>query len=152
MSYITLVESDLASGLTGPELTAVKTAALVAGQTGVVQEILDQVTTEVRARVAACAKNVLGEAGTIPDECESAAIDIAIYRICKRIPGRVVLTAERSDANANAIAFLRDVARCDVAIVPPTTAAPGDEQAGGAAIENVSTTTKRYGRDKLSGL
>jgi len=153
MSYITLVEADLQSALTGPELNAVKTAALAAGQTGVVAEILSQVTTEVRARVAACAKNTLGESGTIPDECKSAAVDIAVYRIAKRLPGKVVLTDERNNANDNAIAFMRDVAKCDVAIVPPSTPAPGAEQAaGGNSVQLVSSTPRRATRAKLDGL
>jgi len=152
MPWITLVEDDLKSGLTGPELTAVKTAALAAGQPAVVAEILTQVTTEVRGRVAACARNVLGEAGTIPDECKSAAVDVAVYRICKRLPGKAVLTQERIDANNNAIEFLRDVARCDVAIVPPATEAPVAEQAGSTAAEVVTTTTRRFTKQGMNGL
>lgn len=152
--WITLQAADLLSGLTSPEYNAVRTAAIAGGQTGdsIVAEILSQVTTEVRGRVAACAKNTLGEAGTIPDECKAAAVDVAIFRICKRIPGKAVLTQERIDANSQALAFLRDVADCGVALVPPTTAAPGAEQAGGTAAQVVAGTTKQYTRTKLSGL
>lgn len=154
MAYITLNESHLESGLTAPELAAVKTAAVATGQTGavIVAEILSQVTTEVRARVAACKTNVLGAAGTIPDECKSAAVDIAVYRICKRLPGRAVLTAERDKANDNAISFLRDVARCDVSIVAPTDAAPDEEQAGPAPAPSITAPCRKFSRSNAEGI
>lgn len=152
--WVALQALDLLSGLTSPEYNAVRTAAIGGGQTGdsIVAEILGQVTTEVRGRVAACPKNPLGLAGTIPDECKAAAVDLAIYRICKRIPGKAVLTQERTDANSQAISFLRDVAACSVALVPPVDIAPGIEQAGSTAAQVVSGTSKKFTGRKLNGL
>lgn len=155
MSYIILTEAHVLSGLTGPEGVAAKSAALGAGQTGatIIADEIAGVTKMIRGRVAACAKNVLGEDGKIPDECLTAAIDMAVYRLAKRIPGKVLLTAERKDANADALSYLKDVAKCEVAIVPPTTEAPADEQAGGGpAVRLVSSTTRRATRSQLSGL
>ena len=150
MSWLTLTEAHILTGVTGAELAPARAAALKAGQVDPVAEVIAQVTREVRGRVAACARNTLGEGDAIPDECLSAAIDIAVYRLCKRIPGAVLLTKERVEANTNAIAYLRDVAACEVALVQPATAAT--EQPGGPAAQVVTTTTRRATRDRLSGL
>jgi phage gp36-like protein len=150
MSWIILAEADILTAANAPSLAAARTLVLKSGQADPLAEILAQVTAEVRGRVAACSRNTLGEEGTIPDECKSAAIDLCVYRLCKRL-GAALLTSAVTEANSQAAAFLRDVARCDVAIVPPATAAT-DQPAGGAAAEVISTTTRRYGRDNLGGL
>lgn len=150
MSWITLTEADILTGITGAELSAARSAALKVAQVDPMPETIAQVTREIRGRVAACARNTLGAEGTIPDECQATAIDIAVYRLCKRVPGGALLTKQREDANSAALSFLRDVAACSVAIISPTS--PAAAQAGGPAVQLVSTTPRRADRTRLAGL
>lgn len=148
--WITLTESDISTAITGPELIAARTAAKATGQSDPVPEIIAQVTREVRARVAACANNSLGPAGMIPDECKSAAIDIAVYRLCKRVPGTALLKEERSEANKLAIAFLKEVAACGVALQQPDNVS--EEVTSGPGVQIVNSTRRIASRAQLSGL
>ena len=119
----TLTESDIADGVNGPVLNAARTAALKAGQPDPLPTELARVTREVRGRVAACAKNTLGPAGMIPDEAETAAIDIVVYRLCKRV-GDALLKQSIVDAKTAAVAYLKDMATCAVAIEQPAEVSP----------------------------
>lgn len=123
MSWITLTEAHIATAITGPELTAAKSVVLVTDQTPPLAEVLGQVTGYVRSRVAACDKNTLGPSGTIPDELLAPAIDLAVYRLTKRLPGKILAKQERIDAADKAEALMRDVAACNLALVQPETAA-----------------------------
>jgi hypothetical protein len=123
--WVALTENDIATGLTGPEFNAAKTAALKPGQPDPIAEVIVEITREVRARVAACNANTLGPAGTIPDECKRHAIAIAVFCLGKRLPRAVLLDEDRRHANNQAVAFLRDVAECKVALEQPET--PSDE-------------------------
>lgn len=151
MSWIALVEADVLRKLAAPELDAARTAVLDAGQDDPLAGVITEVTREVRARVAACSKNTLGPAGTIPDECEAAALARIRFELSTRLPGGVLMDEDRRRANADAIAFLRDVAACNVAIEQPATVSD-EVTSSGAAAELVSSTTRKATRTKLSGL
>ncbi|MFA6289936.1 MAG: hypothetical protein WC661_21340 [Opitutaceae bacterium] len=118
MAWKILTEADIADGVNGPVLAAARTAALKAAQPDPLPTELARVTREVRGRVAAWSKNTLGPAGTIPDEAETSAIDIVVYRLCKRV-GSALLKTEIADAKKMADAFLVDLSRGDVAIEQP---------------------------------
>jgi Protein of unknown function (DUF1320) len=150
MSWIILTETDIATGITGPELNAVKTAALKSGQTDPVPDTISQVVLEVRGRVAACSQNKLGSGTTIPDELKASAIDIMVYRLCKRLPGAVVLTPQRDKANDTALALLRDVARCEFRIEQP--ASVTSQVIAGPAVQQVSGSARSATRDTMRGL
>lgn len=122
MSWIILTAAHLATALTGPELAAAQSVALAQGQESPLADVLTQVSRYVRARVAACERNRLGEGETIPDELLAAAIDLAVYRLAKRLPGKVVAKQERIDAADKAEALMKDVAACSVALTQPATA------------------------------
>jgi hypothetical protein len=146
MSWITLTEAHIATAITGPELTAAKSVVLATGQTPPLAEVLGQVTGYVRSRVGACDKNTLGPAGTIPDELLAAAIDIAIYRLTKRLPGKILAKQERIDAADKAESLMRDVAACNVALVQPETA--GEQPS--APLTGHWGGTAKWSRDPVS--
>ena len=150
MSWIQITEAKVIAKLSGPEIAAMKSAALQAAQANPLTEVIDQVTLEIRGYVANCTRNTLGETGTIPDELLGAAVSRIRFELATRLPVPGLLTEDRRSANSNALTLLRDVAACRFSIVAPETAA--EDQAGGPAVQTVSTTTKRYGREKLSGL
>jgi hypothetical protein len=96
--------------------------------------VIARVTSEVRGRVAACSRNTLDATTTkIPDECLNAALARCVYELTIRIPGKVLLTDERIANNKDAQAFLRDVARCEVALVQPETPTTETIPGGSAA-------------------
>jgi hypothetical protein len=150
MAYITITEADVLTKLSGPEIAAMKTAAMQAAQTNPLPEIIEQVVGEVRGRVAACTKNILGDGETIPQELLGAAINRIRFELATRLPVPGLLTAARDKANDQAIAMLRDVSRCEVAIVGPEV--PAEEQPAGPGVEIVSSTTRKATRAKLAGL
>jgi hypothetical protein len=150
MSWIAITEAKVIAKLSGPEIAAMKTAALQAAQANPLTEIIEQVTLEIRGYVANCTRNKLGDGATIPDELLGAAVSRIRFELATRLPVASLLTEDRRSANANALTLLRDVAACRFSIVQPET--PDEDQAGGPAVQTVSTTTRRYGRDKLSGL
>lgn len=152
MSWITVTEDVILAKLSGPELAALKTSALQAGQANPLPEVITQVVREVRGYVGGCAANVLGEGETIPDELLGAAVSRIRFELATRLPVKSLLTDDRRTANTDAIQLLRDVMRCDFKVVPPVTAAAPEEQAGGGSAQVVATTTRRATRAQLDGL
>jgi hypothetical protein len=150
MSWITLAESDVITKLSGPEIAAMKTAALQAAQANPLPEVIAQVVKEIRGYVAACAQNQLGDGETIPDELLGAAISRVRYELATRLPVASLLTEDRRTANADALTRLRDVAACRFAIEQPAT--PSDQVITGPAVEVVTKTKRQATRAKLSGL
>lgn len=150
MTWIIIAEADVISKLSGPELAAMKTAALQAAQTDPLPEVIEQVTKEIRGYVAACSENVLGDGATIPDELLGFAINRIRYELATRLPVASLLTQARTDANNQAITALRDVAACKFKVIAPTT--PSADQAAGTGVELVTSSTRVATRAKLSGL
>lgn len=148
--WITLTEADLQTALTGPELTAAKTAALAAGQGSVLDDVFAQVTREVRGHVATCERNTLGPAGTIPDELLAAAVDECVYRLCKRLPGKVLLKQERSDAHDDAVALFNRAAECKFTLEQPAEAS--DETIATSPPPQWTTRDRKFDRDTQDGL
>lgn len=150
MSWIIIAEADVISKLSGPEIAAMKTAALQAAQTDPLPEVIEQVTKEIRGYVAGCASNTLGDGATIPDELLGAAINRIRYELATRLPVASLLTDARARANDQALTLLRDVAACKFKVIAPAT--PAAEQASGNGVELVSNNTRLASRSKLRGL
>jgi hypothetical protein len=149
MAWLLLTSDHIATALTGPELAAAQSAALASGQSAPLDDILAQVSRYVRARIAACSRNALGEGDTIPDELLSAAIDIAVYRLAKRLPGKVLARQERIDAAAAAESLLQDVAACKLSLAQPLTATT--EVVSAPASPTFSGRTRRFTRSTQDG-
>lgn len=150
MAWITLAEADIVTKLSGPETTALKTAALKLEQTDPLAEILTQITREIRGYVSACTDNTLGEGPTIPDELLSAAISRVRFELATRLPAPSLLDENRKEANRQAIALLQQVAACKFRLVQPESAST--EVVGGTGAEVITETTRVATRSKLSGL
>lgn len=126
MAWITLSESDLGERLAAAELTALQSAATgTHGNT--VPDVMTSVVAEVRGRVAANKQNLLGAAGTIPEELRSAALAIARWRALSRLPGvRSLQDDARRQEYTDALALLAAVARGEFAVEQPDEAAEID--------------------------
>lgn len=122
MSWRAITEADLLTKISGPELAALRAAALKAGQVDPVQPTIDQVTRYVRGRVAACQRNQLGAGNTVPDELIDAALALIVMRIMSRAAGiSIDPKGVRKSEEEKAEALLRDVAACKMVIVAPDT-------------------------------
>ena len=150
MAWITITEALVTSKLSGPELAALKSAALATGQSDPLVEVIAQIVTEVRGYVGASARNTLGEGATIPDELLGAAISRIRFELATRLPVASLLTTARTEANTQALDRLRDAAAGRFAVIQPTTVAAA--QAGGPAVQIVSTSCRRATNAGLAGL
>lgn len=150
MSWIELTEADLLTALSGPELEKLRAAALKSGQSDPVQPVLDQITSEVRGRVAACDRNQLGDGNTIPSELKDAALALVVMRIMTRAAGTVIdPQGARKAAAERAAKTLEAVAACRFAIVQPVTASTDEV---GTTLPSVGARTHYFQRGDQSGL
>ncbi len=150
MSWIALTETNVRTKLSGPEISALKAAALSAGQSDPLVDVVSQVVREIRGYVAACDRNELGDGATIPDELEGAAISRIRFELATRLPVASLLTEDRRSANTNAISLLKEVAACRFLIVRPATASV--DQAAGGTSSQVISHGEHFHRHDLDGL
>lgn len=127
MSWITLTADHVKDRLAEDELIAIESTGGGGGDR--LAGIIVQVTALVRAKVAACDDNELGEAGTIPEECLHAATTIAKHDVRASLPntGGEDEGDLRKEEYRNAMTFLRDVAECEIGIVNPSGEIAGQE-------------------------
>jgi len=118
MSWTAITEALLVTRISGSELTALRAAALADGQADPVAPAIAQVTDLVRGYVAACARNSLGAAGTIPAKLIGPACTLVMAAICARVPGYALDEDRRADRR-NAIDLLEQVAACKFAVEDP---------------------------------
>lgn len=150
MSWITITPELILGKFAGAEDEAARSAALATGQADPVPDLIEQITREVRGYVAACGRNQLGPAGTIPDELLGAALNRLRFEMAGRLPGGSLMDEDRRTANANALSMLRDVAACRIAVVQPDTVSP--EVVSGAAVQVATKTTRVATREKMRGI
>ena len=147
MSWNALTEADVLTVLAGPELEAIRAAALKAEQVDPVQPVIDEVTSLVRGYIAGCSSNQLGPDGTIPDKLQRPALDIIAVNIPARV--RQKTTDDRNQAKKEAIRLLERVADCKFHIEAPAT--PTEEQTGHPK-PTITGRTSAYGRTNQDGI
>lgn len=121
MSWITLTTDHIKARLAEDELLAIEATG---GGTGDrLTDIITQVTSLVRSKVAACHKNdELGPSGTIPEECLHSAATLAKHDIRSSLPttGSADEGDLRREEYRSAMDFLNDVASCKIGIETPS--------------------------------
>lgn len=143
MAWISLDDDSITSALTGPELDALRTAALESGQPDPVNAVLQQVARLVRGKCAA-GGIAQGTGLAIPDELILAAVAIVRFTALSRMPGMVFLQDDwRKTAYSDALKLLDQVADRKFYVVPAITEAPDEEQAG-AAVPIFEGRTKMF--------
>jgi len=148
MAWRLLIEADILTGLTGAETAAFTTAALKAGQANPLQEVIDQVTQEMRGHIADCERNALAAGVTLPDRCVLHAVAIVRYRLMSRLGLRVADGREQEYRDARR--FLERVSECKVRIERP--AGEVAEEESSAGMEVVRTPERNMTATKLKGL
>ena len=116
MSWIALTSDHIKARLAEDELNAIEETG--GGDGDRLAGIITQVTSLVRASVAACHKNLLGPSGTIPEECLHAAATIAKHDIRASLPS---ITGDdenklRIEEYRDATGFLKSVSKCEIGI------------------------------------
>lgn len=107
--WITPNVDSLKTVLSDKEFDLVQAAALAAGQSDPLPQILARIIRTVRAKVSG-AGNKLGDGQTIPDELEDATLAIFRYNALTRFPNlKSLLDQNRVDANAAAIRELNNL-------------------------------------------
>ena len=150
MSWITLSQTNVLAALTGPEVTALQTAALGDGQPDPLADTILKVIQEVRGYVAGNQMNRLGEGATIPQELESDAIAIIRYRALNRLPDVGLLTESRRAEYRDALAHLKDVARGLVRLEVP--ADVSTQVIAGPAVQLGTAQPRSLTRKNMRGL
>lgn len=120
MSWIALTADHVKARLAEDELLAIEGTG--GGNGDRLSAIIAQVTALVRSKVAACHKNDLGTAGTIPEECLHAAATLAKHDVRASVPstGGEDEGDLRKEEYRGAMDFLRDVAACQIGIENPS--------------------------------
>lgn len=139
MAWSTLAVDDVKTRLAWPELSALLSYHLAPGQSDPIGEVVSGVVNEVRGRVAACSRNTLGPANTVPDSLSHATLSIIRHRLATRLPGsEQVLDDVRQGEYRDAMELLKLVSKCDFYVEPgnPSTATSstcGGSRYGGEA-------------------
>lgn len=116
------------------------------------QSIIDMVTAEVRAAIAACGKNTLDpDARKIPLSLVNDACSLVVYYFASRAAGAgtILVQDSRYQAWVKARDMLDRVRTCDIGIEHPATGAVSGSESSSAQIA-VRTRT-RFDRSRWSG-
>ncbi len=135
------------------EWPALSSAAKVDGQDAddLAGEVITDQVNRIRGRVPSGVP--LGESGTIPDELKSAFFALWVYEFITKLPKmKQFLDDLRVKSYETALDELKQLSMGRIKLVPPTTAAPSDEQAAAPTIGVVSSTTRRVTRANTNGL
>jgi len=139
MSWRTLLLADIQTGLSAQELTGVQTYALQSGQPDPTPAVIAAAMNEVRGYIAASSTIVLGAEQTIPDKLIDTAVDLAVWKLVTRFPGKLMATDQRRQRYTDAIARLKDVAANKFRIEVPTVVST--ELTSGVLLPQVSRST-----------
>lgn len=146
MAWISITEDLVKTRLTGPELTALKSAATASGQTGVLADVISGVVKEWRGRMRRW--HTLAAGSTVPDELEHHVLAMVRYRLFTRLPGMKGLLDElrvrEYDDVVKAQANLEDMV-FEAATTPETTAA-------GVPAPSFNKAEREMSRDQQAGL
>jgi hypothetical protein len=150
MSWRAITEADLLTRISGPELASIRAAALGVAQADPIQATIDQVTLEVRGRVAACRNNELGAGDTIPDELLSHALAMIVVALMPRAAGLMIDgNGARKEAAERADRVLKDVARCEFAIEQPSSVS---SQVISSPSPSICANTRTVTRETTDGM
>jgi hypothetical protein len=149
MAWSAITEAALVTHISGKELEALRAAALADGQVDPVQPSIDQVTDTVRGYIAACARNTLGDAGTLPSKLVDAACALIVSAVISRVPG-YPLSDERRLAREGAIRLLERVSDCKFAIEDPDSEGGAEEIS--SPTPSMTSGTLNFRRDAQDGI
>ena len=146
MAWISITEDLVKTRLTGPEVNALKSAALAAGQTGVLADVISGVVKEWRGRLRKW--HTLGAGNTLPDELEHHVLAVIRYRLFTRLPAMKALLDELRVKEYDA-AMKAQTELSDMAFEAPATE---DTTNAGVPLPSVTKADREMSRDQQTGL
>lgn len=145
MAWAAITEADVLTVMAGPELEAIRAAALKSGQVDPLAPTISDVTDLARGYIAV--HNTLGPDGTIPSKLMTACLDIVASRIPQRVghdPSEGRKTKEKE-----AIRLLERVSDGRFRVEEPATAS---EESTGNVTPVISAPTRRFTRETQDGI
>jgi hypothetical protein len=149
MSWITITEADVKNRLNSAEWQAVNSRALVAGMNSPVDDVIADVTAEVRRKVASCRHNRLStDDAMIPAGLKSQALALIVVELLRRYGSHLLKeTDPRLAAEKAARTDLDRVADCQDAVELPETpeaaaVQPSPSPAFGERTRNWTSSTQ----------
>lgn len=151
-NWILIAVTDLNDYLVGAQVSALRTAALAAGQADPFTNVMHDMASRIRLKIESCRTNLVSAtAYTVPPECKWIACYLIIEAMQTRLPG-LKLSDEQKGQIDRAYKELNLIAKCDSVVTMPTDPLePTDAQQGGE-IQIASSTTRQFTRGKLAGL
>ncbi|MBI4024846.1 MAG: hypothetical protein HY360_07670 [Verrucomicrobia bacterium] len=152
MPWLALTSADVDDYLVAAKATALRTAALGAGQTDTIPRVLADVTAYVRLAVAGCARNILdADTAKIPASLKTQALDIVIQRLHLRLDQQLKEDRVRAYEQAERIlGLVRDCKQPIEETLSPE-ADPAAQQAGGIE-QAIAIPTRKATASRLDGL
>lgn len=129
MSWITITEADVQTRLTSAEWQAVNSRALPAGANSPVDDVIADVTQQVRRKIDSCPANALdADTTTIPSGLKSQAMALIVAELLRRYGTHLLKEHDpRLTAETRAMADLDRVADCKDAVEQPEDAAAASD-------------------------
>lgn len=149
-NWISLTVGDLMDGKAAALVTALQTSALGTGQTDPTQNILDAVTTRIRAEVRGCAANRLdADPSKIPASLKGVAVRMVLREMESRL--QLALTPDEIREEQQDLSLLQRVSQCQIPVEQPLTI--GTDQLQAPALTPLITAhPPRYTRKDEDGL
>lgn len=115
------------------------------------EDVLRRIIAKVRGYCGGAGP--LGEDGTVPPECESAVASLYRYDLLAMLPVGNLLTEARGKERESAEAFLKMVAKGEVAVSRPdnVTVSSADLTGPGSVSPTISAPARRRHRSGLDG-
>ncbi len=138
--------SDLHVCLMADEVDGFQAASVTAGQDAV-QAALDEAVRMFRASIRTGAKNPLGVAATLPEECIGAAMDRAAYRFLSRLGGKI--SDSRQQLYRDSEDFRKEIAAGKLLFAGPDDEDAATDSAVGPSVAPRTPTLDRVSQEGL---
>ncbi|PTY02577.1 hypothetical protein DB346_08495 [Verrucomicrobia bacterium LW23] len=155
MAWITITPADVDMAKAGPQVEALRTAALAEDQPDPITGAIERTILKIRQKILSCPTNRVDvDASLIPPELADVALRMVYRELQQRL--NVSLTAlpltddDRKQWDVD-VRTLDAIAACKLVVTLPDNPVEGGVQTTGS-IRVVSSSPRLTGRDRLKGL
>jgi hypothetical protein len=150
-AWIVIATTDLDDYLVGAQASAVRTAALAAGQSDTFASVMNDVALRIRSKISSCSTaQISATAQTIPPELKWAGVMLLIETLSGRIPS-IKLTDDQKAMLSRAYTALDRVADCKDEVSTPLDPETPDVQRN-SAVEVATSSTRTRTHALMKGL
>lgn len=156
VTWTTLTVADLYDAKAAPLIDAAREAVLGADQDDPVDRAIANVVARIRQEIAAGGRTVLAaDTATIPPSLRSLAARMAVRELQSRpdVMDALPLTDTDKEAWRQDVRYLERIASGEISVeTSDSPEASPSVQDSGASAEQISSTPRRFTRDRLAGL